>query len=215
MDALDIEGAWAFTPRIHRDGRGDLLEWLRGAELDADLGYRLDVAQANCSVSRRGVIRGIHFADVPPGQAKYVTCASGAIIDVVVDLRVGSPGFGRWQAVRLDDQARSALYISEGLGHAFAALTDQATVLYLCSTPYSPAREHGVHPLDPEIGIAWPEDMELILSDKDATAPSLAEARSAGLLPAYGDCLAHAANLRRARQPGRWEADNPAAASTG
>jgi dTDP-4-dehydrorhamnose 3,5-epimerase len=215
MEALDIEGAWVFVPRIYRDDRGDFLEWLRGGELDADLGYRLDVAQANCSVSRRGVIRGIHYADVPPGQAKYITCAAGAIIDVVVDLRVGSPGFGRWQAVRLDDQARNALYISEGLGHAFAALTDQATVLYLCSTPYAPAREHGVHPLDPDIGIAWPQDTDAVLSDKDAAAPSLAEARSAGLLPDYGDCLAYTADLRRARRPGRWEADNPAAASTG
>ncbi len=215
MDALDIDGAWVFTPRIHADGRGEFLEWLRGSELDGDLGYRPDVAQANCSVSRRGVIRGIHYADVPPGQAKYITCAAGAIIDVVVDLRVGSPGFGRWQAVRLDDQARCALFISEGLGHAFAALTDQATVLYLCSTPYAPAREHGVHPLDPDIGIAWPEDMETILSEKDAAAPALAEARSAGLLPDYADCLAYTAQLRHARLPGRWEADNPAAASTG
>jgi dTDP-4-dehydrorhamnose 3,5-epimerase len=207
MDALDIDGAWVFTPRIHRDGRGEFLEWLRGSELDGDLGYRLDVAQANCSVSRRGVIRGIHYSDVPPGQAKYITCAAGAIVDVVVDLRVGSPGFGRWQAVRLDDQSRCALYISEGLGHAFAALTDQATVLYLCSTPYAPAREHGVHPLDPDIGIAWPEQMEAVLSDKDAAAPSLAEAQSAGLLPDYGACQAWAGRLR--------EAGNPAAASTG
>jgi dTDP-4-dehydrorhamnose 3,5-epimerase len=216
MESLDIDGAWIFTPRIHRDERGDFLEWLRGTEFDAKLGYRPDVAQANCSVSRRGVIRGIHFADVPPGQAKYVTCAAGAIIDVVVDLRVGSPGFGQWQAVRLDDQTRCALYICEGLGHAFAALTDQATVLYLCSTPYAPEREHGVHPLDPEIGIAWPEDMNAVLSDKDAAAPTLAEARSAGLLPDYGACRAHTAGLRRAaRQPGPRGVPDPAAASSG
>jgi dTDP-4-dehydrorhamnose 3,5-epimerase len=211
MDALDIEGAWVFTPRIHRDGRGEFLEWLRGGELDDDLGHRLDVAQANCSVSRRGVIRGIHYSDVPPGQAKYVTCTAGAIIDVVVDLRVGSPGFGRWQAVRLDDQTRCAVYLSEGLGHAFAALTDQATVLYLCSTSYAPDREHGVHPLDPDIGIAWPEDLEPVMSDKDAAAPSLAEARSAGQLPDYRDCQAWAGGLRTARPRGH----NPAAASTG
>ena len=209
MDALDIEGAWVFTPRIHRDGRGEFLEWLRGGELDDDLGHGLNVAQANCSVSRRGVIRGIHYADVPPGQAKYVTCTAGAIIDVVVDLRVGSPGFGRWQAVRLDDQTRCAVYLSEGLGHAFAALTDQATVLYLCSTPYAPGREHGVHPLDPDIGIAWPGDLEPVMSDKDAAAPSLAEARSAGLLPDYRACRAWADGLRGARD------HNPAAASTG
>jgi dTDP-4-dehydrorhamnose 3,5-epimerase len=196
MEELDVDGAWVLTPRIHADGRGSFLEWFRDAEFLEDLGHRMDVAQANCSVSRRGVIRGIHFSDVPPGQAKYVTCASGAIMDVVVDLRVGSAGFGRWEAVRLDDETRRALYISEGLGHAFVALSDQATVLYLCSTPYAPAHERGVHPLDPEIGIAWPADLPQVLSDKDAKAPSVSEARSAGLLPDYGICQAYVAGLR-------------------
>jgi dTDP-4-dehydrorhamnose 3,5-epimerase len=196
MKALDIDGAWLFTPQIHGDRRGSFLEWFRDAEFSADVGHRLDLAQANCSVSRRGVVRGIHFSDVPPGQAKYVTCASGAIIDVAVDLRVGSPGFGRWQAVTLDDESRSALYLGEGLGHAFVALSDQATVLYLCSTPYAPAREHGVHPLDPEIGIVWPDGLDPVLSDKDAAAPSLAEAQSAGLLPTYEACQAYVTKLR-------------------
>jgi dTDP-4-dehydrorhamnose 3,5-epimerase len=196
MNALDIDGAWVFSPRIHADRRGSFLEWFTDAGVRADLGHRMDIAQANCSVSRRGVIRGIHFSDVPPGQAKYVTCASGAIIDVVIDLRVGSPSFGYWDAVRLDDESRRALYIGEGLGHAFAAVSDQATVLYLCSTPYAPDREHGVNPLDPAIGIAWPADIEPVLSDKDAGAPSLAEAKSAGLLPDYAECQAYLAKLR-------------------
>ena len=86
MEALGIEGAWVFTPRVLRDDRGAFLEAFRGAEFAADLGYQLDVAQVNCSVSRRGVIRGIHYADVPPGQAKYVSCVRGAILDVVVDI---------------------------------------------------------------------------------------------------------------------------------
>ena len=210
MDALEIDGCWVLTPRIHKDGRGSFLEWFREGEFYADLGYRMDVAQANCSVSRRGVIRGVHFSDVPPGQAKYVTCASGAIVDVVVDLRVGSPGFGRWQAVQLDEETRRALFISEGLGHAFVALSDQATVLYLCSTPYAPAREHGVHALDPAIGIAWPADMEKVLSDKDASAPTLAEAPSAGLLPDYAECQGYAARLRSARLSNGQDAQGPA-----
>jgi dTDP-4-dehydrorhamnose 3,5-epimerase len=201
MKALDIDGAWLFTPQIHGDRRGSFLEWFRDAEFSADVGHRLDLSQANCSVSRRGVVRGIHFSDVPPGQAKYVTCASGAIIDVAVDLRVGSPGFGRWQAVRLDDESRSALYLGEGLGHAFVALSDQATVLYLCSTPYAPAREHGVHPLDPEIGIVWPDGLDPVLSDKDAAAPSLAQAQAAGLLPTYEACQAYVAALRSPGAP--------------
>ncbi len=195
MESLKIDGAWAFTPRIFGDLRGSFLEWFKDAELQADVGHSMEIAQANCSVSRRGVVRGIHFSDVPPGQAKYVTCASGAIIDVVVDIRVGSPGFGHWDAVQLDDQTRRALYIGEGLGHAFTALSEQATVLYLCSTPYAPDREHGVNPLDPAVGITWPSDIEPLLSDKDAAAPSLAEAQAAGLLPEYAECQAYVAKL--------------------
>ena len=99
------------------------------------------------------MIRGIHYADVPPGQAKYVTCVAGAILDVVVDLRAGSPTFGTWETVRLDDKDRRALFLAEGLGHGFQALSDSATVLYLCSTPYAAGREHGVNPMDPAIGI--------------------------------------------------------------
>jgi dTDP-4-dehydrorhamnose 3,5-epimerase len=202
MESLGIEGAWVFTPRVLRDDRGAFLEAFRGSEFAADLGYRLEVAQVNCSVSRRGVIRGIHYADVPPGQAKYVSCVRGAILDVVVDLRAGSPGFGKWEAVRLDDDSRRALFLAEGLGHGFMALTDEATVLYLCSTPYAPGREHGVNPLDPAIGIGWEVDGlpdGPVLSDKDAAAPTLDEALRAGALPDYADCLAYAAELRGQR----------------
>jgi dTDP-4-dehydrorhamnose 3,5-epimerase len=201
MDSLGIEGAWVYTPRIHHDDRGGFLESFRADDVAADLGYRLNVAQANCTVSRRGVIRGVHFADVPPGQAKYVTCMRGSMIDVVVDLRVGSPGFGSWEAVRLDDQDRRSVFISEGLGHAFMALTDECTVVYLCSTSYAPGREHGVQPRDPALRIGWPEDVNPILSAKDAAAPSLADALRDGLLPKYSDCLAYAALLRVGDQP--------------
>jgi dTDP-4-dehydrorhamnose 3,5-epimerase len=203
VQSLGIEGAWVYTPQVHADDRGSFAEAFRGAEFAADLGYRLDVAQANCSVSRRGVIRGIHYADVPPGQAKYVTCMSGAILDVVVDLRADSPSFGKWEAVRLEAATRTAVFISEGLGHAFMALTDDATALYLCSTPYAPGREHGVHPLDPAIGIAWPagEGLAPVLSDKDAAAPTLAEALAAGQLPRFEECTAYVERLRSASQP--------------
>ena len=196
MEPISIGGAWTFTPAVHRDGRGCFLEWFRAGELRDSLGYWPQTAQANCSVSRRGVIRGIHFSAVPPGQAKYVSCVQGAILDVVVDIRVGSPSYGRWQAVRLDDEGRQALFISEGLGHAFAALSDQATVVYLCSTPYAPGREHGVNPLDPAIAIQWPAGAEPVLSPKDAAAPTLAEARAAGLLPDYQECEAYLGRLR-------------------
>jgi dTDP-4-dehydrorhamnose 3,5-epimerase len=201
VDPLGIDGAWTFTPQVHQDDRGSFAEAFRGAEFAADLGYQLGVAQVNCSVSRRGVIRGIHYSDVPPGQAKYVSCVAGAVLDVVVDLRVGSPGFGKWETVRLDDEDRRSVFLAEGLGHGFMALSEQATVLYLCSTPYAPGREHGVHPLDPALGIAWPLDGLAdapILSDKDAAAPTLEEALRGSVLPTNGDCAANTTRLRSA-----------------
>ena len=130
MEPISIGGAWTFTPAVHRDDRGHFLEWFRAQELAESLGYSLEIAQANCSVSRRGVIRGVHFASVPPGQAKYVTCVSGAVLDVIVDVRVGSPSYGCWEAVCLDDTSRRAVFLSEGLGHAFTALSAEATVIY-------------------------------------------------------------------------------------
>ncbi|MEV8634664.1 dTDP-4-dehydrorhamnose 3,5-epimerase [Streptosporangium sp. NPDC051023] len=202
MEPLSIDGTWCHTPRVHADQRGAFLESYRAADLQEFIGHRMDLAQVNCSISRRGVLRGIHFADVPPGQAKYVTCVSGAVLDVVVDIRAGSPTFGRWEAVRLDDESRRGLYVAEGIGHAFMALSEQATIFYLCSEPYAPGREHEVNPLDPAIGIEWPTDLEPILSDKDAAAPTLKEALDAGLLPDYDTCLAHYRDLA-ARVPGR------------
>lgn len=193
-----ISDAYVITPTQHRDGRGTFLEWYRFERLEEIRGHSLDLRQANCSVSDVGVLRGIHAAAVPPGQAKYVTCVLGTVLDVVVDIRVGSATFGKWEAVRLDDVDRRAFYLSEGLGHAFVALTDNATVIYLCSEVYSPSREFGIHPLDPDLGINWPDDVTPRLSPKDESAPTIAEAAKAGLLPRYEDCQAHYAALRSA-----------------
>jgi dTDP-4-dehydrorhamnose 3,5-epimerase len=187
---LTIEGAFEVTPVQHSDPRGTFLEWYRFDTLADAVGHRLELAQANLSVSARDVVRGIHFADVPPGQAKYVICVAGAVMDVVVDIRVGSPTFGRWESVRLDDVERRAVYLAEGLGHGFCALSDRATVAYLCSSTYRPGHEHGVHPLDGELDIAWPVAAPL-LSEKDAAAPSLSEARAVELLPKYTECTTY------------------------
>lgn len=189
---LAIAGAWEFTPTQFGDDRGVFLESFKAQVLADTIGHPFTLAQANTSVSSAGVIRGVHFADVPPGQAKYVTCAVGAVLDVVVDLRTGSPTFGAYDAVLLDDEQRKAVYLSEGLGHAFCSLQDGSTVTYLCSTGYNPTAEHGVNPLDPDLGIAWPNvgrgghALEYALSEKDAAAPTLAEAAATGLLPTFG-----------------------------
>jgi dTDP-4-dehydrorhamnose 3,5-epimerase len=195
---LVVPGAWEITPQLHADSRGTFFEWFTDAAFTDFAGHRFDLRQANCSVSAAGVLRGLHFAQVPPSQAKYVTCLHGKVLDVVVDIRVGSPTFGRWDSVLLDDRERRSIYISEGLGHAFLALEDDSTVMYLCSTSYNPGREHTINVLDPALDISWPAtDGEPMLSDRDREAPSLAEVEAAGLLPTWDGTRAFVDELRR------------------
>lgn len=181
---MGIDGAFRITPAAHKDDRGEFYEWYRPDLLQEATGADWAVAQANVSQSVKGALRGIHFADVPPGQAKYVTCVQGRVADVVVDIRVGSPTYGRWVPVELDARSKSAVLVGEGLGHGFQALTEDATVMYLLSSRYNPSAEHGINPLCPTLAISWPIDVP-ILSPKDAQAPTLPEAAERGLLPDY------------------------------
>jgi dTDP-4-dehydrorhamnose 3,5-epimerase len=194
---LAIDGAWEITPVQHGDARGLFMEWFRADRFAEMTGHPFRLAQTNLSVSAAGVVRGIHYADVPPGQSKYVTCVRGAVFDAIVDLRVGSPTFGRWVGVRLDDVERRAVYLAEGLGHAFCALTDGATLTYLCSEQYNPRAEHSIHPLDPDLAIDWPVASPT-LSDRDDAAPSLAQRIAEGRLPDHDTCRAYVDGLRRA-----------------
>jgi dTDP-4-dehydrorhamnose 3,5-epimerase len=184
---LDIAGAWEITPQLHADARGLFFEWLTDRGFTSFAGHRLDVRQANCSVSAAGVLRGLHFAQLPPSQAKYVTCLSGSVFDVVVDIRVGSPTFGHWDSVLLDDRDHRSVYLSEGLAHGFVALQDNSTVMYLCSAEYNPQREHTIAATDPALAIDWPTEHRLVLSDRDAAAPTLDEVRAAGQLPSWDE----------------------------
>ena len=195
---LAIPGAWELTPSIHGDSRGLLFEWLTDREFTAFAGHRLDVRQANCSVSSAGVLRGLHFAQLPPSQAKYVTCLSGSVFDVVVDIRLGSPTFGRWDSVLLDDSDRRTAYISEGLAHGFLALQDNSTVMYLCSAEYNPQREHTICATDPALAIEWPlvDGAAASLSDRDAAAPSFDEVRASGLLPTWEETQEFISGMR-------------------
>ena len=195
---LAVPGAWEITPQVHTDSRGLLFEWFTDSAFTEFAGHRLDLRQVNCSVSSAGVLRGVHFAQMPPSQAKYVTCLRGAVFDVVVDIRVGSPRFGTWDAVVLDDRHRRSVYLSEGLGHAFLALEDDSTVMYLCSAGYAPDREYTVNPLDPALDIAWPAvDGEPTISDRDREAPTLAQVQAEGLLPTWDETRAFVEELGR------------------
>jgi dTDP-4-dehydrorhamnose 3,5-epimerase len=196
---LDVPGAWEITPQLHSDSRGTFFEWLTDREFTAFAGHHLDVRQANCSVSSAGALRGLHFAQLPPSQAKYVTCLSGSVFDVVVDIRVGSPTFGRWDSVLLDDHNRRSIYISEGLAHGFLALQDNSTVMYLCSAEYNPQREHTIAATDTTLAIDWPtiNGNPPSMSKRDRNAPSLHQIQSTGLLPNWNQTTQFIDTLRR------------------
>ncbi|MBM7167513.1 dTDP-4-dehydrorhamnose 3,5-epimerase family protein [Streptomyces sp. G44] len=180
MKQLSIEGVWLHEPRAYPDSRGVFHEWFRSSSFESGAGFDFPIAQANCTFSHQGTLRGIHFA-AAPGQAKYVTCVRGAVLDVAVDLRLGSATFGSWEAVRLDDENRHTVYLAADIGHGFMALTEGAVVVYLCSSEYKGSLSRSIHPLDPDLAIGWP--LEPVLSEQDASAPSLAQARARGLLP--------------------------------
>lgn len=188
---LAVPGAWEITPRQFGDDRGVFLEWFKETAFVEAVGAPLELRQANCSVSAAGVLRGVHFTDNPPGQAKYVTCVRGAFLDVIIDLRIGSPTFGTWDAVLIDDVDRRAVYLSEGLGHAILSLEDRSTVMYLCSIEYTPELDRDLNPLDTDLAIDWPTHgrdgrrLDYQLSAKDSAAPSLAQLLEAGTLPTF------------------------------
>ena len=191
---LTIAGAFEITPRQMADPRGVFAEGFRVDLLAAAIGHEMPVRQTNISVSTAGALRGIHYADVPPSQAKYVTATSGVFVDFVVDIRVGSPTFGQWDSVVLDTVDRRAVYLAEGLGHALACIED-GTAVYLCSEVFNPTIERGTNPLDPAVGLQLPEGFAPIVSEKDAAAPTLAAAADSGLLPTYEACLAWSRRL--------------------
>lgn len=202
-EALGIDGTWAVTPKAFGDDRGRFMEAFKFDVFEQQVGHPFTVAQVNVSTSKAGVVRGIHFSQLPLSQAKYVTCMHGAVLDVIVDLRLGSPTFGKHQTVLLDSRFPRAVYISEGLGHAFMALKDDSTVAYMVSTGYAPEREFGVAAFDPTIGIEWPttdldgNPLTPTLSAKDMAAPSLTSAVEQGILPDFDEVMAYRRSLRR------------------
>jgi dTDP-4-dehydrorhamnose 3,5-epimerase len=201
---LSIQGSFVLTPVIHDDERGSFLEWFRADVFERTTGYPLRLGVAQTSVYAAGSVHGIHVAQFPTSRATYATCTRGEVYFVVVDLRVGSPTFGHSEAVSLDDRARKAVYLSEGLGHASMALQDDTVVVAVSSAAPVPEREHAVHPFDETLAIDWPETdldgrrLEPLMAQPDAEAPGLEYARETGLLPSYEECLTWQASLREA-----------------
>ncbi len=188
---MTIPNAYRLIPERYPDHRGSFHEGFRSDELSEVIGYPFVVGQANYSVSCRDTVRGIHGTLLPPGQAKLVTCIGGAVMDVAVDLRIGSPTFGQYDVTYQDEDSGIAVYLADGLGHAFHALTDGARMNYLCSEEYIPGTMLEINPMDPDIGIPWKLTGDAIMSEKDAGALGLHEAAAQGLLPTYEECLAH------------------------
>jgi len=168
-----LEGPILVQPTIHRDKRGFFLESYRRDAL-AELGIAEEFVQDNHSRSGRGIVRGMHFQ---PGMAKLVRCSSGEVVDVLVDIRKGSPTFGEWEAFTLSDENLRHLYCPDGFAHGFCVTSEVADVVYKCSAYYDPEAESGIAYNDPDIGVEWP-DVELIPSDRDASAPLLKDVES-------------------------------------
>ncbi|WP_405577943.1 dTDP-4-dehydrorhamnose 3,5-epimerase family protein [Streptomyces sp. NBC_01190] len=185
---LAVAGCHLFTPPVHRDERGLFVSPLRQEAFISAVGHPFPVAQTNHSRSARGVLRGVHFTTTPPGQAKYVHCARGRALDVVVDIRLGSPTFGAYEAVELDSEDLRSVYLAEGVGHAFLALEEDTVMSYLVSTEYVPGLEQAIDPFDPQLGLPWPRDVDFVLSARDTAAIGLAEAEARGMLPRYTEC---------------------------
>lgn len=187
---LAVAGAIEFTPRVFPDNRGLFISpFQEDAFAKAHGGPLFRVAQTNHSLSKRGVVRGVHYTVTPPGTAKYVYCARGRALDIVLDIRVGSPTFGRWDAVLMDQEDHRAMYFPVGVGHAFVALEDDTVMSYLLSGGYVAENELALSALDPELGLPIDAGIEPILSDRDRVAITLAEARQQGLLPDYATSL--------------------------
>lgn len=178
-----IAGAHVLTLPVHGPPGRNVAVWYEQQAVSEALGRDFLLGQANLTVSGRGVVRGIKYVASTAGPAKVVACLAGHALDVVVDLREGSPTFGRWEAVELRAEQPRAVVITAGLGHATLALTEGTVMGYLLESSWHAGTEQRLDPCDTDLGIAWPATVPLLLSDAESTAPSLAAARRGRLLP--------------------------------
>jgi dTDP-4-dehydrorhamnose 3,5-epimerase len=186
VQRLEIDGCFVLEHKVFPDERGLFREWFK-AEETRKLAPDFEVEQANFSISKRGVIRGIHYSVAPAGQSKLVSCAQGGITDVLVDLRKGSPSYLKVEYVQLSESSGSTVYIASGVGHGFIVETESAAVVYLTSSAYAPQFEKAICPTDPDLAINWPlpDGVGYVISPADASAPTVSQADAAGDLPKY------------------------------
>ncbi|AHH99942.1 dTDP-4-dehydrorhamnose 3,5-epimerase [Kutzneria albida DSM 43870] len=188
---LAIEGALELTPKVFPDSRGVFVSPFQEPAFSEVVGVSFELRRTIHSLSRKDVVRGIHFTTIPPGCAKHVYCSRGRALDFVVDTRLGSPTFGQWDSVEMDDVSFRSMFLAPGLGHAFVALEDNTVMSYLCSASYVPEQELSVNALDPEIGLPIPAGIDPVMSERDTVAPKLSEAAALGMLPDYDYCQRH------------------------
>jgi dTDP-4-dehydrorhamnose 3,5-epimerase len=191
---LKISGSWIIKFQKFEDNRGYFYESFKEEDFQKQIGRHLSIKQTNTSSSSKGSVRGIHYALVPPSQAKLIQCQRGSIIDYVIDIRVGSPTFGEFEKIELSENSPTAIFIEEGLAHAFVALENNTIVTYYVSEKFNSEREKGINPFDKTLNVKWP-DLDLILSEKDKSAISLDEAKNQGLLPSFDECKAFIKSL--------------------
>ncbi|GAB2862493.1 dTDP-4-dehydrorhamnose 3,5-epimerase family protein [Actinocorallia aurea] len=186
---MAVHDAYRVRPTLHRDERGMFFESFRQGAFTRATGRAFRPVQTNFSVSHRNVLRGMHGVGLPPGQAKFVTCVRGAVLDVVLDLRVGSPTFGEYDSNLLEPGTGTAVFIPEGMAHGFLSLADDSCVSYVFNTPYVPGTPFEIHPLDPELALPWNLADDPVIAAKDLRAPTLRQALDRGVLPGYRECL--------------------------
>lgn len=183
---LNISGSWLIEFNKFEDNRGFFYESFRSDFIFDKLKRKFEIKQTNTSYSSKGSLRGLHYALIPPSQAKYIQCQKGSILDFIIDIRIGSPTFGKFQMIELNEKSAKAIFIEEGLAHAFVAMQDETIVTYYVNQTYNPDKEKGINPFDKELNITWP-NLDLKLSAKDEKEISLNEAKNLNLLPIYSE----------------------------
>jgi len=183
---LNIDGAWLANSRINNDERGSFREWFKFSDIESTTGITFETNQANLSKSAKGTVRGIHYGLYKEGQAKWITCVTGKIRDVIVDIRVGSPTFGKQISIELNAYDGTSILIGTGLGHGFSVLEEDSCVGYLVSVEYSPNEEFEIFPLDRSLSIDWGvSEPEMKISEKDRLAPTLDMRKNTNQLPTW------------------------------